>query len=58
MTTQQPIRKPEADGVYPRCVWCGGENYMPAVIAYSKGKMACASVNGCGKKLPKEYIKL
>lgn len=54
----KPVREPEADGAYPRCVWCGGENYGPAVIAYSKGKIACPSVNDCGKKLPKGYIKL
>lgn len=54
----QPIRQPAYDGVYPRCVWCGGENYGPAVIEYSNGKIPCASVNNCGKYLPKEYIKL
>lgn len=55
---EKPIRKPEHDGVYPRCVWCGGENYAMAVIAYSKGEIPCASVNNCGKFLPKDYIKL
>ena len=54
----KPIRKPEADGVYPKCVWCGGENYAPAVIDYSTGKTPCAAVGGCDKYLPKEYIKL
>jgi hypothetical protein len=54
----QPTSKPSYDGIYPRCVWCGGENYAPAVIDYSKGKIACASVNNCGKKLLKEYVKL
>lgn len=54
----QPIRQPEKDGVYPRCVWCDGEIYGPAVYDYSLGKIGCGAVNGCGKKLPKEYIKL
>lgn len=55
---RKPIRKPELDGVYPRCVWCNGENYAMAVIEYSKGKIPCAAVGGCGKYLPKEYVKL
>lgn len=29
------------DGIYPRCVWCNGENYGPSVIAYSEGKANC-----------------
>lgn len=58
MTTQIPIKPPSKDGVYPRCVWCGGENQMGAVIDYSKGKIACASVNNCGKYLPEEYVKI
>lgn len=49
---------PSSDGIYPRCVYCLGENYTPAVLEYSKGKIPCAAVNGCGKFLPKEYIKL
>ena len=53
-----PQLPPSRDGVYPRCVWCDGENYAPAVMAYSKGLISCPSVNNCGKKLPKEYIKL
>ena len=44
------------DGIYPRCVWCGGENYAPAVIKYSKGLTDCAAVSSCGKTLPNEYI--
>lgn len=51
----KPIRKPEKDGVYPRCVWCGGENYAPNVIDYSLGKSAC---HQCGKLLPSSYVKL
>lgn len=47
-----PIAK---DRCYPRCVWCRGENYMPAVIAYSHGEIPCAAVGGCGKYLPEEY---
>ena len=56
--SKKPIRKPEHDGVYVRCVWCNGENYAMAVIDYSLGKVPCVAVNGCGKKLPKEYIKI
>lgn len=54
----QPICPIAADGIYPHCVWCNGENYGPAVIDYSKGKIPCASTNNCGKYLPKEYVKL
>lgn len=54
--SDKPLRKPEEDGIYPRCVWCNGENYMPAVIAYSKGETPCAAAGGCGRYLPKEYI--
>lgn len=50
-----PIRKPEADGIYPKCVWCGGENYGPNVIDYSKGVSPC---HQCGNLLPLDYIKL
>lgn len=55
MTVQQPILKPTYDGIYPHCVWCNGENYIPNVIDYSKGTSAC---HQCGKLLPKEYVKL
>lgn len=54
----KPTREPSSDGIYPRCVYCNGEIYGPAVIDYSKGLIGCGSVNGCGKKVPKEYIKL
>jgi hypothetical protein len=55
MSMKVPLRQPEHDGVYPRCVWCDGENYGPNVIDYSKGISSC---HQCGKLLPKEYIKL
>lgn len=54
----KPVVPIQSDGIYPRCVYCNGENYAPAVIKYSKGLIGCASVNNCGKRLPKEYIKL
>lgn len=54
----KPTLNPSPDGIYPRCVYCNGENYAPAVIKYSKGEIECVSINACGKKLPKEYIKL
>ena len=43
------------DGIYPKCVWCGNENYAPVVIDYSKGKANCYE---CLQYLPPEYIKL
>jgi hypothetical protein len=55
MNKEQPIIMPSYDGIYPRCVWCNGENYGPNVIDYSEGKSGC---HQCGKLLPKEYIKL
>ena len=53
-----PVLAKSKDGIYPRCVWCNGENWAMAVIAYSKGAAACAAVNGCGRYLPDEYITL
>lgn len=53
-----PVHGVDEHGIYPRCVWCNGENYLPAVINYSKGKTPCAAAGGCGKYLPKSYIKL
>lgn len=44
------------DGVYPRCVWCRGENYAPAVLAYSAGEIPCAAASSCGQFLPNDYI--
>jgi hypothetical protein len=52
-STDKPLRDKEHDGVYTRCVWCGGENYGPNVLPYSKGESGC---HQCGKKLPKEYV--
>ncbi len=50
-----PILKESHDHIYPRCVWCNGEIYMPAVIDYSKGICGCGAVNGCGKKVPEDW---
>lgn len=52
----EPIVPKARDGIYPRCVWCLGENYALAVIAYSAGEIPCAAVNGCGKYLPADYV--
>lgn len=52
----EPIRGKSRDGIYPRCVWCNGENYALAVLAYSAGEIPCAAVNGCGRMLPADYI--
>lgn len=43
------------DRIYPRCVWCRGENWAMAVLAYSRGETPCAAVGGCGRYLPEEY---
>lgn len=56
--TDKPIRPPARDGIYFRCVWCGGENYMLAVGAYSRGEIPCAATRGCGRMLPSDYVKL
>jgi hypothetical protein len=53
-----PLMGRSWDGIYPRCVWCRGENYALAVLAYSWGEIPCASVNGCGRRLPADYITL
>jgi hypothetical protein len=53
-----PILPKSRDGVYPRCVYCCGEIYAPAVPAYSVGEIACAAVRGCGWKLPPSYVTL
>lgn len=52
----EPTRDKSSDGIYPRCVYCGGEIYGPAVYDYSLGKIGCGVVNGCGRKLPPEYV--
>lgn len=50
-----PVRGKAWDYIYPRCVWCNGENYALAVLAYSAGEIPCAAVNGCGRFLPEDY---
>lgn len=54
---QRPKLPRSKDGIYPRCVWCNGENYMPHVLAYSAGETSCASTTNCGKYLPPDYIR-
>lgn len=51
----KPVLGPSHDGIYPRCVYCRGENYALAVLAYSAGEHPCAAVNGCGRYLPAAY---
>lgn len=53
--TDQPLIRISHDRIYPRCVWCRGENYMMAVLAYSAGDIPCAAAGGCGRFLPVEY---
>lgn len=53
--TEQPQMPRSRDGLYPRCVWCRGENYMPYVIPYSRGETPCSAVAGCGRYLPEDY---
>lgn len=55
MTPEEPQLGISHDRLYPRCVWCRGENYMLAVLAYSAGEVPCAAVNGCGRFLPVNY---
>ena len=51
------IKLPKShDGIYPRCVYCGGENYALAVLAYSRREIPCASVRSCGHYLPESYL--
>lgn len=57
MAPRRPKRGRSRDGIYPRCVWCDGENYIPAVIAYSRGEIPCASTTNCGRFLPDDYLK-
>lgn len=54
--TETPKLPRSSDGIYPRCVWCDGENYGPAVFAYSLGETPCAAAGGCGKTIPESYI--
>lgn len=51
-----PVMPRARDGIYPRCVWCRGENYVLSVLAYSAGLAPCGAVGGCGRYLPEEYI--
>jgi hypothetical protein len=53
----EPVLPPREDGLYPRCVRCQGELYMPSVILYSQGKVPCTAVNGCGQFIPSRYLK-
>jgi hypothetical protein len=56
-TPEAPQMRPSWDGIYPRCVWCRGENYGLAVLAYSRGEQPAAAVGGCGRYLPDGYRK-
>lgn len=53
-----PILPKSRGGHYPRCVYCCGEIYAPAVLAYSLGEIACAAMGRCGRKLPPSYVTL
>jgi hypothetical protein len=55
--SESPKRPPSRDGLYPRCVWCGGENYVLAVIPYSNREVPCAAFVSCGRMLPEHYVK-
>jgi hypothetical protein len=44
------------DGIYPRCVYCRGENHAFAVLAYSNRERPCAARRGCGRLLPETYV--
>lgn len=52
-----PVLPVSPDGIYPRCVYCRGENYVLAVLAYSAGEVPCAAVVSCGRMLPHSYIR-
>jgi hypothetical protein len=54
----EPVLDPSKDGIYPRCVFCRGENYGPAVMAYSRREIPCVAVAGCGEYLPESYVSL
>ena len=55
-TLPGPALPPSRDGIYPRCVWCSGENYALAVLAYSRREIPCAAAGGCGQWLPHDYV--
>lgn len=54
----EPLIGKSHDGIYPRCVWCRGENWALAVIQYSLGTIPCAAARSCGKFLPTRLITL
>ena len=54
MTAARPLRGPNSDRVYCRCVWCDGEIYALHVIAYSVGDLPCGH-RGCRRYLPADY---
>lgn len=56
-SSEWPVLRMSPDGVYPRCVYCAGENYVLAVLAYSAGEVPCAAVASCGRMLPQSYIR-
>jgi hypothetical protein len=51
-----PLLPPSADGIYPSCVWCRGEQYGPDVRAYSRGEVPCSAVGGCGQYVPDSHL--
>lgn len=53
-----PTRPPAKDGLYPRCVWCNGENCILLVFAYSVGEVPCAAAPGCGRFIPESHVKI
>ena len=50
------LRPPSPEGYYPRCVHCGGENYVLSALAYSCRVSPCAAVPSCGQFLPQSYL--
>lgn len=51
----EPVMPISHDRIYPRCVYCRGENWAMAVMAYSAGDIPCAAAGGCSQYLPIEY---
>lgn len=52
-----PVRRVAPGGIYPRCVWCDGEQYMRAVLDYSTRRCPCTAAHGCGRYLPESYVR-
>ena len=57
----KPVLGKSRDGIYPRCVWCNGENYGPLVFPYSLGELnGCPTAKEEGAEpcpdLPKDYV--